>query len=57
LTLKKPDLHQCRFSFLKLLRIDTFCKKVNQQKWSIFWQKWGEFDRNRLEIIPFFKKA
>lgn len=27
LTLKKPDLHQCRFSFLKLLRIDTFCKK------------------------------
>jgi len=57
LTLKKLDLHQCRFSFLKLLRIDTFCKKVNQQKWSIFWQKWGEFDRNRLEIIPFFKKA
>ena len=27
LTLKKPDLHQCRFSFLKLSRIDTFCKK------------------------------
>ena len=27
LTLKKPDLHQYRFSFLKLLRIDTFCKK------------------------------
>ena len=43
--------------FIEAVKNDTFCKKADQQKLGILWQRWGEFDRNRPEIILFFKKA